>query len=208
MCVCYFAWEHLRVCICLFVCVCVYVPACLCVCLFSHKFATGYWSDVDLRKRIHRPALTVQLSSAIKKKIMNFSSRNLEVIILQLFFKHFLLPLRTNPIAVKQSPLMVVLVTEKFSWLDKFPICRVLHLPWKMRKIPTSLPLLFFCGVCFRTVRAVVSIFWQSFRRLRPLKSGLVILINLGKHWEKLRFEIETFWRKKTRTCQRQININ
>ena len=38
-----------------------------------------------------------------------------------------------------------------------------------------------FWGVCFRTVSAVVSRFWQRFRRLGPLKIGLVILGNLRK---------------------------
>ena len=36
-----------------------------------------------------------------------------------------------------------------------------------------------FWGVCFRTLRAVVSRFWQRFRRLTPVKIGLVILTNL-----------------------------
>ena len=38
-----------------------------------------------------------------------------------------------------------------------------------------------FWGVCFRTLGAVVLRFWQSLRRLRPLKIGLVILTNLRK---------------------------
>ena len=38
-----------------------------------------------------------------------------------------------------------------------------------------------FWGVCFRTLSAVVSRFWQRFRRLGPLKIGLVILTNLRK---------------------------
>ena len=38
-----------------------------------------------------------------------------------------------------------------------------------------------FWGVCFRTLDAVVSRFWQRFRRLGPLKIGLVILTNLRK---------------------------
>ena len=44
-----------------------------------------------------------------------------------------------------------------------------------------------FWAVCFPTLRAVVSRIWQSFRRLRPLKSGLDIPTNLRKDWEKSR---------------------
>ena len=50
-----------------------------------------------------------------------------------------------------------------------------------------------FWGVCFRTLRAVVSRFWHSFRLLRPLKSGLVILTDLRKHWESFSSKVKLY---------------
>ena len=54
-------------------------------------------------------------------------------------------------------------------------------------------------GVCFRTLSAVVSRFWQLFRRLGPLKIGLVILGNLRKCEEKFQFEIESLRKEKVK---------
>ena len=134
------------------------------------------------------------------KKIINLSSRNLEdleVINLELLFKLFFLPLWTHPIAecIGSSLLLIVLVTEKFSWLGKLTICRVCTYSAKWGKSQLHFPLRFL-RFCFRTLKGVVSRFWQIFPQLRPLKSNMVILTYPREHWEKFQFEIETLWKE------------
>ena len=91
-----------------------------------------------------------------------------------------------------------------FAILVIFDMPSTCHFFWSFcSQVDVTMVLVGFYGVFVfgsRTLRAVVSRFWQSFRRLRPLKSGLDILTKLRKYWEIFQFEIESLWKEKVKS--------
>ena len=60
----------------------------------------------------------------------------------------------------------------------------------------------------FRTLRAVVSRFWHSFQRLRPLKSGVDLLTNQETAQKSFSSKLKVYGSKKSRMCQAQIKFH